>query len=121
MPEQSLQSIAFPTLDEAQISEFERCTTATPKVYRDGQTLIAVGDRDFKFFIVKSGEVEIVDHSGDKPKTVTVHGKGHFTGDVSHLTGRSSVISAVARGDCEVDEVSGDALRGGAQPVPGPQ
>lgn len=70
-----------------------------------------MGDRDFKFFIVKSGEVEIVDHSGDTPKTVTRHGKGQFTGDVSHLTGRASVISAVARGDCEVDEVSGDTLR----------
>ncbi len=118
MLEQNLLSIAFPTLDAAQISEFERCTTATPKLYRDGQTLIAVGDRDFKFFIVKSGEVEIVDHSGDKPKTVTIHGKGHFTGDVSHLTGRSSVISAVARGDCEVDEVSGDALRGALNQCP---
>ena len=112
MPEQTLQSIAFPTLDEAQVREFERGTTATPRSYRDGQTLIAVGDRDFKFFIVKSGEIEIVDHSGDTPKTVVVHGKGQFTGDVSHLTGRASVISAVARGECEVDEVSGDALRG---------
>src|SRR5881296_1038001 len=111
MAEHTLQSIAFPTLDDAQVSEFERCTNATKKVYRDGQTLISMGDRDFKFYIVKSGEVEIVDHSGDKPKTVTVHRKGQFTGDVSHLTGNPAVVSAVARGDCEVYEVSGDTLR----------
>src|SRR3989449_3317123 len=50
---------------------------------------------------------EIVDHSGDEPKTVTVHRKGQFTGDVSHLTGNPAVVSAVARGDTEVYEVSG--------------
>jgi thioredoxin reductase (NADPH) len=118
MAEHTLQSIAFPTLDDAQVSEFERCTNATKKLYRDGQTLISTGDRAFKFYIVKSGEVEIVDHSGDKPKTLVVHGKGQFTGDVSHLTGRSSIVSAVARGDCEVDEVSRDALRGALNQCP---
>jgi len=118
MAEHTLQSIAFPTLDDAQVSEFERCTNATKKLYRDGQTLISTGDRDFKFYIVKSGEVEIVDHSGDEPKTLVVHGKGQFTGDVSHLTGRSSIVSAVARGDCEVDEVSRDALRGALNQCP---
>jgi thioredoxin reductase (NADPH) len=111
MPEHNLQSIAFPTLDEAQISKLAQCTTATPKVYRDGQTLFAVGDRDFKFFIVKSGEIEIVDHSGDEPKTVTVHRKGQFTGEITHLTGNPAVVSAIARGDCEVYQISGDALR----------
>src|SRR5207247_2464130 len=86
-------------------------SSVTTKTYRDGQTLFAVGDRDFNFFIVKSGEIEIVDHSGDEPKTLTVHRKGQFTGDVSHLTGNPRVVSAIARGDCEVYEVSGEALR----------
>ncbi|HET8579464.1 MAG TPA: cyclic nucleotide-binding domain-containing protein, partial [Nitrospiraceae bacterium] len=111
MAEHNLWSIAFPTLDEAQIAELASCTTATPKLYRDGQTLFAVGDRDFNFFIVKSGEVEIVDHSGDVPKTLVVHTKGSFTGDVSFLTGNPAVVSGVARGDCEVYQISGDALR----------
>ena len=118
MPEQNLQSIAFPTLDEGQVSEFSRCTMAISKRYRNGQALVSMGDRDFKFFIVKSGEVEIVDHTGDKPKTVVVQGKGQFTGDISHLTGRASVISAVARGDCEVYEISGDTLRGALNQCP---
>ena len=109
--EQSLHSVAFPTLDEAQIAELGHCTMAAPKLYRDGQTLFAVGDRDFKFFIVRSGEIEILDYSGEEPKTVTIHRKGEFTGDISHLTGLPAVVSAVARGDCEVYEVSGDALR----------
>src|SRR5437588_972059 len=111
MAEHNLHSVAFPTLDQSLIDDLIRCSSVTMKTYRDGQTLFSVGDRDFKFFIVKSGEVEIVDHSGDQPKTVTIHCKGQFTGDVSHLTGNPAVVSAVARGDTEVYEVSGDTLR----------
>src|SRR5216684_4133223 len=59
----------------------------------------------------KAGEVEIVDYSGDEPKRVTVHRRGQFTGDISHLTGAPAVVSAIARGHCEVVEVSGEELR----------
>src|SRR6266849_2074951 len=111
MAEHNLHSVAFPTLEQSLIDDLSRCSSVTTKTYRDGQTLFSVGDREFKNIIVKSGEVEIVDHSGDQPKTVTVHRKGQFTGDVSHLTGNPAVVSAVARGDTEVYEVSGDTLR----------
>src|SRR5262245_180002 len=69
-----LQSTAFPTLDESQLAEIARCAEGPPRAYRDGDTIIGVGERDFKFLVVKSGEVEIVDHTGDEPKTVVVHG-----------------------------------------------
>ena len=118
MPEQTLQSVAFPTLSDAPIREFETATGAGSRSLRDGEVLIAVGDRDFKFFIVKAGEIEILDHSGERPKTVTIHRKGEFTGDVSHLTGRASIISAVARGQCEAAEVSGAALRAALNQCP---
>jgi thioredoxin reductase (NADPH) len=111
MAEYSLQSIAFPTLDEAQITRLSGCTAAVFRSCTDGQTLFAVGERNQKFFVVKSGEIEILDYSGDEPKRVTVHRKGQFTGDVSHLTGTPAVVSAIARGPCEVIEISGDALR----------
>jgi thioredoxin reductase (NADPH) len=111
MAEHTLHSIAFPVLDEAQIAQAAGCTTLTPKHCRDGETLIAVGDRAFKFFIVKSGEIEILDYSGDRPKIIATHNKGQFTGDISHLTGGPAVITAIARGDCEVFEISTEALR----------
>jgi thioredoxin reductase (NADPH) len=111
MAEHTLQSIAFPVLDEAQIAQLANCTTVAPQLYRDGEKLVTVGDRGQKFFIVKSGEVEIVDYSGDQPKTLTIHRKGQFTGDISHLTGTPAILNAVARGDCEVYEISGEALR----------
>lgn len=111
MAEHDLRSIAFPTLDEAQIAQLGRCTATASKSYRDGQTLFAVGERDFKFHVIKSGTVEIVDYSGDVQKTVAIHRAGGFTGDISHLTGNPSVVGAVARGDCDVYEMSRDALR----------
>jgi thioredoxin reductase (NADPH) len=111
MAEQDLQSVAFPTLSDAQIARLGACADAMPRTFEDGQTLFAVGDRDIKFFIVKSGEVDIIDHSDDEPKRVTTHRKGQFTGDVTHLTGTKAVVSAIARGHCEVLEFSGDALR----------
>ena len=111
MAEHDLQSVAFPKLDEAQMAALGRCPLTKLAQYRDGEKLFEVGDRDFKFFVVKSGEVEIVDESGETPKTITVHGPGEFTGDVAQLTGGPAIVSAVARGDCEVYEVSPDALR----------
>ena len=111
MPERDLRAIAFPKLDEARIAEVGRCGAASLKRVQVGQTLFRAGDRDFKFFVIKSGEVEIVDPTGETPKTVTVHGPGEFTGDVAHLTGTPSVVSAVAKTDCEVYEVSAEAVR----------
>jgi len=111
MSANNLLSVAFPTLDETQIRQLAGCTHAEPKLFRDGQTLFAVGERNMNFFVVKSGEVEIVDYSGDEPKTITVHRPGEFTGDISHLTGLPAVVSGIARGDCEVYEITGDALR----------
>ncbi len=101
--------IAFPTLDEAQIRALG--TFATLKTFQMGETLFAAGERDFKFFIVKTGEVAIVDHSSGQDKIVTVHEPREFTGDVDMLTGRAVVVSAIARTPCEVYEISAADLR----------
>jgi len=111
MAEHNLESIAFPILDEVQIAQAANCTALAPRHCADGETLIAIGDREVKFFIVTAGEVEIIDYSGDAPKTITIHRKGQFTGDISHLTGTPAIFVAIARGNCEVFEISGNALR----------
>ncbi len=111
MAEQDLRAVAFPKLTEAQLASLAGCSLTVLKRYRDGEKLFEVGDRDFKFFVIKSGQIEIRDESGDTPKTVAVLGPGEFTGEVTQLTGSPSLVSAVARGDCEVYELSPDALR----------
>ncbi len=119
MAEHTLQSIAFPVLNAEQIAQLANCTAVTPRQCRDGETLVSVGDRIFKFFIVKSGEIEILDYSGDAPKTIAIHHKGEFTGDISHLTGTPAIFTAIARGNCEVFEISGEALRHVLNQCPG--
>jgi thioredoxin reductase (NADPH) len=106
-----LQTVAFPTLTDEQISTLAHCGRASQARYPAGHELFRAGDREFKFFVIRSGEVEIVDESDDGPKTVTVHRAGEFTGDVAHLTGSPSLVSAVCRTDCELFEVSADAVR----------
>lgn len=111
MPEHDLRSTAYPKLEPEQIEVIARCPHTRRACYADGDKLFDVGDRDFKFFVVQSGAIEIVDSSGDTPKTRVVHGPGEFTGDVSHLTGGTSLVSAVARGETVVYEIASDGLR----------
>jgi thioredoxin reductase (NADPH) len=111
MAGQDLHSVAFPVLDDTQIAALAGCSAASLQRYPDGHVLIKVGDPHFKFFVVKSGSIEILDEWGDTPKRITLHQRGQFTGDVNHLTGKKSLVSAVARGDCEVYEIVTDALR----------
>jgi thioredoxin reductase (NADPH) len=111
MAENNLRALAFPKLDETQVASLERCPLTVIKRYRDGEKLFEAGQRDCNFYVVKSGQVEILDESGETPKIVTVHQIGEFTGEVGQLTGGPSLVTAVARGDCEVYEVSPAAFR----------
>ncbi len=111
MAAQDLNAMAFPTLTEEQITQLARYAGAPTKTFRAGEALFRAGDRDPKFYIIKSGELEIIDVTGDQPKTIRMQGPGDFTGDVGHLTGSPKVVSAIARSDCEVYEMSEADLR----------
>src|ERR1700704_3600937 len=111
MAAQDLDAMAFPTLSEEQIAQLGRSAGAPPQKFRAGEALFRAGDRDSKFFVVKSGKIDIVDVTGDQPKTIRVLGPGGFTGDVGHLTGSPKLVSAIAQSDCEVYEISETTLR----------
>jgi thioredoxin reductase (NADPH) len=111
MAELDLRSIAHPRLDGAQRTRLAGCSGGAPARYESGETLFQAGDRGFEFFVVESGEVEIIDPSEEPPRPLTVHGPGEFTGDVAHLTGRPSLLTARARGRVEAYAVSQDGLR----------
>ncbi len=111
MADYDLKAAAFPKLTDAQIARLGACSEASSRRYRAGQFLFRVGERDFKFYVILTGAVEIVDCSGEAPNLLTVHVAGSFTGDVSHLTGNSSIVSAIVRDDCEVLEISTSTLR----------
>ncbi|HEV2319903.1 MAG TPA: FAD-dependent oxidoreductase [Verrucomicrobiae bacterium] len=81
------------------------------KKFHAGETLLAAGEREFRFFVIKKGAVAIVDPASEKKEPVTVLGPGQFTGDIELLAGRPSAVSAIAQSDCEVYEVSADDLK----------
>ncbi len=111
MAQFDLHEIAFPSLDDEQIAKLGSCTATSVTKYAAGDVLVQVGDRDFKFFVVRSGEIEILDQTGETPTTIAVHGRGEFTGDVSHLTGTPAIFTAVALSDCEVYAISSALLK----------
>ena len=111
MAQFDLHEIAFPSLDDEQIAKLGSCTATSVTKYAAGDVLVQVGARDFKFFVVRSGEIEILDQTGETPTTIAVHGRGEFTGDVSHLTGTPAIFTAVALSDCEVYAISSVLLK----------
>ena len=59
-----------------------------------GEVLIEQGDTSVPFFVVITGEVEIVRPFDAHETLVTVHGYGEFTGEVNMLSGRRSFFRA---------------------------
>ena len=109
MIEHDTQQVAFPKLDDVQITALAEF--ATRRYLADGETLFRTGDRRGGFFIVLSGAVDILDVSSGEPRRVTLHEPGEFTGDIDILSRRPTVVSAVARGDTEVLAIAADDIR----------
>jgi thioredoxin reductase (NADPH) len=100
---------AFPKLDAKQIAaiaEYAHC-----KTYKDGDVLFRAGETDFKFHVIKSGAIAIVDRSSGEPQTLLVHEPGEFTGDMTNLVGRASNVDGITQGETQVYEVSEENLR----------
>jgi thioredoxin reductase (NADPH) len=82
----------FPKLTQEQISRitaYGRMRSVQP-----GEVLIEQGDTSVPFFVVITGEVEIVRSFDAHETLVTVHGYSEFTGEVNMLSGRRSFFRA---------------------------
>src|ERR671917_1021142 len=86
----SLVEQIFPTLTPVQIRRI--APHGHIRAIQPGQVLIEQGDKNVPFFVVVSGEVEIVRPSGGVETLITIHGPGQFTGEVNNLSGRPSVV-----------------------------
>ena len=82
----------FPKLTPVQISRIEphgRIRSIQP-----GEVLIEQGDTSVPFFVVITGEIEIVRPFGIQETLITIHSDGQFTGEVNMLSGRRSLVRA---------------------------
>ena len=80
----------FPTLTPAQIRRI--ASHGHMRTMQRGEVLVEQGDKEVPFFVVVSGEVEIVRPSGAAETLITVHGPGQFSGEVNMLSGRRALF-----------------------------
>jgi thioredoxin reductase (NADPH) len=93
----------FPTLTAAQVARIARQGRRRP--IRQGEVLFEAGAGVIPFFVVTQGRIEIVRPSDTAGELVAVHGPGQFTGEVQMLSGRRSLVRALASQSGEVIEL----------------
>jgi thioredoxin reductase (NADPH) len=80
----------FPKLTPAQIDRI--AVHGHMRAMELGEVLYEQGDSAAPFFVVVSGELEVVRPSGTVETLVTVHSSGQFTGEVGTLSGRRTLF-----------------------------
>jgi thioredoxin reductase (NADPH) len=111
----SSEVTAFPRLTAAEIAILK--PLATPRDYADGETVFRAGQADIDFFVVESGQIDIL-NPADLNKVIVTHDPGQFSGDIDLLTGRPVIVTGVARGTSRVWSVPGSHLRALLNRVP---
>jgi thioredoxin reductase (NADPH) len=100
---------AFPALDAGDIGAIE--ALGTRRSVSTGDYLFRQGDVTYDFYVVVSGEVEILVTSGGADQVVVRHGPGRFVGELSLLSGTRVLVSARVVRDGEVVALPRDRLR----------
>jgi thioredoxin reductase (NADPH) len=110
------KDIAFPVLRREDIDAL--AARGTARDVRAGEVLFEEGSRDFPFFVVLEGAIEIVEHSRGTRHTVVIHQPGEFTGDVDMLSGRAALVEGKAAKDGRVLELDTGELRRAVDQLP---
>jgi thioredoxin reductase (NADPH) len=91
----------FPLLSDAEVARMRRF--GTPQVHARGDRLITAGEPGPGLFVVLHGVVAVSQRDGMGHVTPIVqHGRGHFMGEVSALSGKPSLVDGIALDDVEV-------------------
>src|SRR6202789_173191 len=92
-----------PTLTASQIDQIR--TVAGARTVQEGEVLYEPSQAEIPMFVVISGQVSI-SRPGEQEKVVAVRGPGQFTGEMSVISGKRSLLRAFVSEDGEVLEVS---------------
>jgi thioredoxin reductase (NADPH) len=96
MPESSEQTDPmFPLLDDAQIGRLAKF--GEQRQVQAGAVLFDQGDVNHGVFIVLAGSIEIIAVSSGGEAALRTFGRGAFTGEVNHLSGRRTLVKCRAR------------------------
>jgi len=109
--------VAFPRLTDAEMEVVS--SLGSVRRFADGEVLIREGEKDFPFFAVVAGAIEICESSSGVEHKVAEHLPGQFTGDIDLLTRRAAVITARAARGLEAIVVPAERMRRLLNEAPG--
>lgn len=99
----------FPALTPAQVARVARFGQECE--FAAGDILFDEGDDRAAFHVLLEGSVEIVHVHGEREELVTVHGPREFTGEISLLANRRTLVRARARERTRALRVAPQGLR----------
>jgi len=98
----------FPTLTPAQIARI--AAHGHKRSIRQGEILVEAGDHVVPFFVVVSGEIEVMQPKETTETLVALHRPGQFSGEVNMISGRRALFRLRARESGDVIELDHDSL-----------
>ncbi|WKN44784.1 FAD-dependent oxidoreductase [Tunicatimonas pelagia] len=103
------EGIAYPTLSQPQIEQLQHYgEVQTTKV---GDILFQVGDKDYDWFVIIEGALEILSNADTNPDILAVRTDGQFLGEISLLTGQTAFLTARVQQAGSVLKISSEKLR----------
>ncbi|MBN9419795.1 MAG: FAD-dependent oxidoreductase [Candidatus Eremiobacteraeota bacterium] len=100
----------FPRLETHQLTRLRELGGRQEEV-KAGQVLVEQGERDFCFFVVLRGCLDVLQETDQGHRLVVQHREGNFFGDSHCLSGRSALVRLQAAEDSSVLRFSADQLR----------
>jgi thioredoxin reductase (NADPH) len=79
---------------------------------KSGEVLTEAGGETVRFYIVKTGQIDIVQVSGDAQEVIAICRSGQFTGEVSLLSGRRTLVRLRASEPGEIIQLDRGQLVG---------
>jgi thioredoxin reductase (NADPH) len=98
----------FPKLTPEQIARV--ATHGQRRITERGEVLVEAGEQHYSFFVVISGELEVLRSALTGEELVTTHRAGQFSGELNLLTGRRGLATIRVSEPGEVIEVDRDGL-----------
>jgi thioredoxin reductase (NADPH) len=90
----------FPVLDQAETDRVRRFGEV--RAFRPGEALARIGERGLGLIVVLSGKVDITQRDQqDRVTHIVTHGPGEFSGELSSLGGRPTLVDAHAQDPVE--------------------
>jgi thioredoxin reductase (NADPH) len=100
---------AFPSLTAVQINRVR--SSGKLRQVKKGEILFDIGDTSVPFFVLLSGSMDIVQSDLWGEQLVAKHDSGGFTGEMTMMSGRRSLVRGRVTEPGEFLELTGEALR----------